>query len=487
MAEEEIALIHLVSPDRKFSITVVEDDPHYATFFSSIREIEGVLPNVIQVPSYVLEQHEAWLRLLRWVELSSIVFYQGGYTIEGKNPADLRLLAPPTVFLADVFIIIHHMLDPPVNWMRFVAVDERSSFQERSDYYRAVGRMVRSDPRMETHHTSGLWHDRLYKDFQLTRDPIRRRNQPESISTEAANLTPLSPQDYERLINVDYMNVLQGARHSALVQSIGRHDRILSGPEKGDIDWTLVIWSDIIALVDVQWTIKPTWDLSAPPLVKSKGGFTLPYAYAGERLLRAPTQLPVHETYFELGGSPGYISYSLRSHVNSSRPPIQFGVSHFNILYDRTMRALTNEEDVSIYDPVRLGLSVILTKGKYRDINRAGGKDKEVEIVPSKRAPNWAYEANIYSIIPLLHLTVLLQVPRSRVGVTAGYQNITLDEKYFPATIEVVKSTLGTRALAVFVSTLLHYVPEDKKALAFCELAISELGDGQGLFIKLPE
>lgn len=490
MAEENDYrdLVTLVSPDRSLSITVEENSPYYKSFFESIREIEGVLPNVITVPSYVLAQHDAWLRLLEWMSLTPTVFYQGGmfYKIYDKqDPAELRKLAPPTVFLADVSVIIGYMLDAPEGWLRFVAVDERSSFQERADYYRAVGRIIRSDERLEAHHTSGLWPDRLYKDFHLTEDPIRRRNQPLTITIDLANRAPLPPEEFERLINMDWMNILQGVRHGALVQMIGRQDRMHSGPENGDPDWTLIIWDDVIDLVNVQWTITPTWDLSKPPVVKGKGGFTLPYAYAGRRLPRAPMQLPLHEVFMELGGSPGYISFHMRSHTIKERPPLSVEVSNFGLLYDRTMRALTGDDDVSIYDPIRLGLSVILTKGKYRDINKVG--EKPAEIVPNKRAPNWAYESNIYSIIPLLHLTVLLQVPRSRLGITEGYNNITLEEKDFPATIDVILSTLGSRALATFVSTLLHYKSEDSKALAFCELAIEKVGEGDGLFIKLPE
>jgi len=71
---------------------------------------------------------------------------------------------------------------------------------------------------------------------------------------------------------------------------------------------------------------------------------------------------------------------------------------------------------------------------------------------------------------------------------TEGYNNITLDEKDFAETVNLVVSTLGRTALHLMVETLLHYNEDDAKAIAFCTAAGSVLDDDlEGPFIKLPD
>lgn len=166
----------------------------------------------------------------------------------------------------------------------------------------------------------------------------------------------------------------------------------------------------------------------------------------------------------------------------ASAPPLLVDIDHLDTLYDRTLRSLTDEDGVSIYTPIQLGLSVILTGGKYRDINKL-----QSETVPSERSPKYPYQTDVFSLIAIIHLTVLLEIPRQRLPVEKRYTQLTLETSDFAETIGPVRETLGTRALVVMVATLLHYNPTDKKVLYFCELAINRLGDGDEGFIRLPE
>ena len=411
-----------------------------------------------------------------------------GIQSEGPSiatPRELRRTAPPIIFLADVRIIMGFLIEAPPEWVRYVAVDERSPKSERRAHYIATGRLLREDSRVrqEFSNTSGVWPERLYHDFNLEYDPI--------ISRDAIN-----PVVVEELLAIEPLNILSGIRHNALLQMIDRRDAediIGHGPSKedrrGDPDWTLINWTDVCDFVNFNW-FRMKYKTSPSDLISlintSNKVSVVAYAYAGRRVLKAPNQAAIFSPGLSSPSSPGRVTYTLKT-LKRKTAPIVVHISHLSLLYDRTLHSLTREDGASVYDAVKLGLSPILTGGRYRDINSSS--TPAVVIAPASRGPHDEYEASVFSLLPIIHLTILLEVPRRRVDIKKRYNEMTLEPKDFVETIQLIIDTLGTIALVTFVATLMEYHSEDKKAMLFCEKALERIPDDEALmgFQQLPE
>lgn len=429
-----MVLVTLTSTGVVKRAEVDSNDPYYKGFFDSILEATGELPTTIPVPDYVLDQFPAWLRLQEWMDIGPRVFYPNTFWFEAtpivkyteseedqqllaeaiaahpelqpyevllrgirtegpmaSTPEAIRRAAPPLVFLADVRIIMGFMIEAPLEWVRYAAVDERSPPTERRDHYRAVGRLIRSGRKQELHNTTGVWPERLYGDFNMEYDPIY---------LVAADT---SPNMIEEILGIEWLNITAGIRHNALLQMIVRGDAesitslIGNTDRRGDPDWTLINWNDVCDFVNFNWfllnTNNPQEGLN---IVKGKSRVhNIAYALAGRRLKNPPKQPAVFAPLFVNHTSSARATYTLKT-FKQKTAPIVVHISHLSLLYDRTLKSLIGEDGDSMYNPIQLGLSPILTGGMYRDINKY--YTPNVKVIPASRGPHEVYEASLSSL-----------------------------------------------------------------------------------------
>jgi hypothetical protein len=241
-----MSTVTLTSPSG-WSVEVRVGDPYYKDYFDSIEEIDGYLPDAITVPSIVEEQWSHWKKLEEILEftekrkaLDLPFLYIYGATAYGS-------LKENFVLLADVQHIQQAILTLPDDWMYHVAVDERTSQNERMDYYRKVGTMIRNSDyfalsRFSNNLNTYLRTDFL-SDFDALYDPIYRIKE---LSKVNPNYIPL----WEECIARDYMTLHTGIWHSAWLRSEPTESRdvavrmVLSK----EVNWNFIIWKDIVKI-----------------------------------------------------------------------------------------------------------------------------------------------------------------------------------------------------------------------------------------------
>lgn len=433
-------------------IVVQRDDPLYHTFLSSLEEATGTIPEEIVIPPYVMEQFPAWRTVERWIAIGHGLFYNGELEWEKRGSALLRRNLPPLIYLADVSYLVRALLDPPYGWERFVAVDERSSQEERRHHYTTVGRLTRANKHLELHGIPG--DSNLYDDFGMLRDPVRLTQAPGPL---------YDAQMTEALLAVDEYNILQGIRHDALLKVIARGEAtaITRRGNSGNPDWLLVNWMDVVIFACFNW-----YSLSAkcPTSLLNVHRFLPPacWAYGGIMLPPYIIPIPIQPQVVLTNGPrvPGYIRY----HSSCS----EVCLPNYNVLYDRTLSALLLPEGDALRSHSNgVGLGPILEE------------DDTHPFIGTSGEPGY-YETGVYTLFSIINFNVLMAVPR-RLGKTR------LEEDHFEEAIALIVVTLGTRALATFVSTLLHWTGTDPRVLLFCEQAIEVLETlgTDGTFISL--
>lgn len=478
-----MVLVNLVNDKTGDVILVESNDPYYSTFFASLEEGTGSIPSELIVPNYVIEQFPHWLRLQAWMSLGPDLFLGQGYkrvmsSLQYDRSGLGRLQALkaeaarlPLVYLSEVRDVIGFLVDTPPDWIRYVVVDRRISQKERRDHYLSVGKMTREQPRFELHMIPGSGEDevrRVYSDFNLIHDPLYSEIYDESEKEESKN--------------VEWIALLAGMRHNGLLQMLSRGESL----KRGEVDWSLIDWEDVVSMIDVNW-----FKMDGRLTRQADGGYIpdfhlddaghLPlvaYAYAGLPLPTSPTYQTTQHSNIRRK-HPGMITFTLTSSKRLASPPLTIEVDHLPLLYDRALASMTCSNGAAVVSSIEFGLGVLLTKSRYRDINRS------TLIIPEERAPHFYYENDIFGLMSVIHLTVLLQVPRRRLAVSHWYTaDLTLKEEDFPETIQLILNTLGSKFLSVAVATLLEYNSGDDKALLFCEVALNYVGETG--FITLP-
>lgn len=417
----------LILRSTKREIIIALTDPHYKSFIDSLKEVDGTLPESVTLPDYVLDQYEAWLRLCLWIELGPCMFYRD----HKEENEELRMKSPAVVFLVDVSVFIRTLVDAPEDWERFAAVDDRTPQSERRLHHLAVGRMIRDDWGHEyygVHRATSL-----YDDFSMRQDPAKN-----------TSLTSVALR--EAVLAMEHYTILQGMRHNALLQVIGRRNwETLSDLSSNttDPDWTLINWGDVIDYAPFDWRLlrssEPenalTIDLTVPPCV---------YAYAGRPLRADPEILygsrildPLHRTECEL--------------VYGIQQDGSFYVlcDKFPLLYDRAIASLMNH-----------GRSLV----GYRDL----GVLVEEPLVD--HSTQYAYRASIYSFLRILTTHVFS-------GDLSPLQRA-----------EKIASTLGLSTLSLYVTCLIQSNRADLRAFQFISQAslVLEQKGTQGGFISFP-
>lgn len=412
----------LQSTNREIVISL--DDPLYKTFIVSLQEVDGTLPSSVTLPAYVLAQYDNWLRLKNWMALGPCMFYKDH---QGTNE-ELRTRAPSTVFLADVVVIIRTLFDPPVGWERFVAVDNRTPQSERKIHHLTVGRMVRADWGHE-YHAPCLSEatTSLYDDFSMTEDPAKHTG-------------PLLVSIREALHAIDEYTILQGMRHNALLQMIGRCSwgEIYSCEGGQDPDWLLINWQDVLDYAPFDW-VRLKQNEYEKALSIDRRVPSCVYAYAGVPLQDDPAPLYGPRVAETEGALYCEIVYGFK---DAGTMWVQ--CSHFALLYDRAIaslqengRPLIGSRDLGVLRP---------DTGVYDS---------------SKR-----YRADIYSLLRILTMRAF--------------------SRKEPCTYIV--GTLGLSALSLFVNIVVREKWDGATALQFIaqSQAILEEHGGVGGFVELP-
>lgn len=408
------------------SFTVKVGDPLYRTFLSSLEEATGALPDVVELPDYILVQRYAWEDLMRWIELGTDVFYMGEDTDTWVELETLRNITPPTVYLADVAAFIGTLVDMPVGWERFVAVDERTLPSERADHYRKVGAMVRRGERIEYHRECTI---SLHGDLGLLNDPIH--------CTEDIEMR-------EALLAIEDLNALQGIRHNTLLKLIGSGKwRVI---QEREIDWRLIPWNDVLKYGTYDWTKLSRND--------SSGALTIPhsvplfvYCLAGVSIptsipLRLTLPIPFH-TAFQLDPI-GTLVYQL------GNGQLSVEIEGLNELYDRTLIAVGGR-----LSSAQLGLTSLLAPD-----NTVIEPTLPVEI-PGRTGYYHTDIVGLFSVINTFYL-------KKRRGPMR-------EDLELPVIIDDIVHTLGLSALSTFVTSLLEDSSEDIGALSFCHAAVEVL------------
>lgn len=463
-------LIKLTCPTG--SVEVETDDPYYRAFFSDLEEATGTLPSSLEVPKEVIEQFPAWERLKKWIAIgpSALLDYSPRHIPSLRTSSQL-----PCVFLADVRVLLGYLVELPTTALIYLAVDRRSPPHERRDHYRTVGRYVRQlrtniIGRQETVYYKS---DRLYADFYLENDPITFV-QTGKILDEKTPAHLILEEVEQRAVDalaIDWLNIARGIRQSVVVQQSARGDRytfsfgFFTRVSEAD-DWSLIIWEDVLNYMPVDW-------------YALRGKKTDTYESAMEAHRTLPQHAPLEA--YSLAGmrlpSLPSLSESCQVDRHSTPPPgtfvftpplggpLSLSLSNVALFYDRLLDSLTLETGESMLPSVHFGLGVILSRGTDTKINRETGR----EVIPEALGTVPTYGCNMWSLIAVIHTYTLLEARRGE-----GKVNVEmLPPSHFEDAVSYVGSHLGTRSLSVMVATLLVYNATDKKALLFCEKALS--------------
>lgn len=421
-----MSLVTLYETLHGTEIQVDREDALYRNFFDSLKEATGSVPDRLEVPSYVLEQYPALLRLLDWMSYGPLMFsiseegcYPSEWLVERAIGGDFpRMPGPPTpgrrdfarllpasVALADVSRIMQYLVECDPRWILYVYVDGRTPVKERMDYYRTVGCLV---------------------------------TQLEIRDWVTVNGTQLFWNIFSYGETDEVKNLLLGVRHGLVLQFI-----------KSTPSWTMVNWEDMAAI-------------SSNPAC---------YAYAGLPLPSPPELSPkgLYCSTIRIIVRMKASGYYVLELVDSPMSPL---------MYDRALTSLTDEGGHSILPPILFGLSPLLKGGRYTDID---------EHYPEGRfiTTDTLYgSVDIFSFMALIHLNVIYHSFRRK----SKYLDKELSVSDFPDIIECIASHLGEKALRVIVATLLHYASHDEQAVAFCSLSGDRKPiEGRETFLRLPE
>jgi hypothetical protein len=430
--------------NRNWSRDIDTTNPFYEEFIETILAANGELPPSVEVPDVVVEQWDSWLILQDWMKIGPEIFYRTSPHPSERNSANLRRRVPPVVYLADVLHIILTLLTLPPEWVRYAAVDARSSHSERMKHYEAVGRVLLQDTNTEQKLSHFATFAHLFYDFDF----------------------PVIGDEWRLL-------VYSGIRHNAFLMMIGNRDEGYNNREISltefprEVNWSYVIWDDVLSIGN-------GWGVDEVPLPSAAyllAGKVPPDGVYGEVV--SSVELGSHIAAYSFQDGAGGVFFDLNSEIGS---PISIKIPAVNKLYDTLLEAM---KDLTF---VELGLSPVLTRGHYLDINAALGRSV---IIPDDRVL-----VSTPAIIPVIHLNLLLQLPRMHDKWENNHKDLTLDKKYFAKTIQLIALSLGTKALYVMTNSLMNYaeVHDDKKALVFCEQALTYLEEHgtESLFVAFP-
>jgi hypothetical protein len=191
---------------------------YYSGFINALKE-KGALPNIIDVPSIVKDQWNAWMRLKDWIEggLGCFLEHQSNRRTEYDvlmNSCYLRKQARNNalVLLSEVEDIVSILLSLPPEWRMYVVCDSDIPYSRRLEHYQLTGSIVDN---LQSHYT---WKSCKFLDVNFT------------LSSEEG----------------DWANQYRGCFHSGVIKHL-----LFNYTESGykcQIDWDCLPWNDIVSI-----------------------------------------------------------------------------------------------------------------------------------------------------------------------------------------------------------------------------------------------